>query len=179
LHLDFLLILVYNIHIRISLEKILSCLKIKGEVMSGHAAPAVAPTQGASSKRGTIAGLVGGLIVLVLLAFMAQCGARAISNQKTVTQPTTTSAIRVERTLGAVLGSNYGEVVNLPSGYLMEFRATQPYCVNNAAGLEACGDKDEDVSGDMGNVRDNRKLRFKSSNGQPGRITIRLERRER
>jgi hypothetical protein len=53
--------------------------------MSGHAAPAVAPTQGASSKRGTIAGLVGGLIVLVLLAFMAQCGARAISNQKTVT----------------------------------------------------------------------------------------------
>jgi hypothetical protein len=139
--------------------------------MSGHAAPAVAPTQGASSKRGTIAGLVGGLIVLVLLAFMAQCGARAISNQKTVTQPTTTSAIRVERTLGAVLGSNYGEVVNLPSGYLMEFRATQPYCVNNAAGLEACGD--------MGNVRDNRKLRFKSSNGQPGRITIRLERRER
>lgn len=72
-------------------------------------------------------------------------------------------------------GSEYGERQHLSSGEWFAFvDATEPYCCINNDEHEECGEKGQDISTQMGDSEANTMLKFKSSNGKTGQLTIRI-----
>lgn len=70
-------------------------------------------------------------------------------------------------------GPEYGEETYLPSGFDFFFEgATEPYCCTNSNNQEECGKKGEDITDRLGNSKTNKTLKFKSSGGEKGELTI-------
>lgn len=72
-------------------------------------------------------------------------------------------------------GGNYDEAIFIPARrYYIFVGATTPYCVINGNGNEFCGEKNEDISDQMGDTPSNKKIRVKSQNGNQGSVTIEI-----
>lgn len=72
-------------------------------------------------------------------------------------------------------GPNFGRTEILPPGYDYYFaEATEPYCYTNAVDSLACAGAGQDATGKFGNSPNNKALRFKSSNGKNGHLTIKF-----
>ncbi len=90
---------------------------------------------------------------------------RSNSSQAQVQQPYTKS-------VSVNYGSEYGDFIYLPSGFDYFFEgASEPYSYTNG-NLEARGEKGEDATGTFGDNPSNKKLRFKSTNGEKGNLKI-------
>jgi hypothetical protein len=77
------------------------------------------------------------------------------------------------KTIIVTYGPEYGEAVDLPSGFDYYFEgATEPYCYSNKNGQENCGERGEDATGTFGDTPANKRLIFKSQNGVNGQLKI-------
>jgi len=70
--------------------------------------------------------------------------------------------------------SEYGNEIYLSTMTRFSFiNATEPYCCINKGGHEECGNAGQDISTEMGSSGNNTVLKFKSSNGKSGKLTLR------
>lgn len=68
----------------------------------------------------------------------------------------------------------YSELIYLPAGRGFSFEnSSEPYCVKCLSGNEVCGQKAEDIGSKLPkDSSSNTGLKFKSSNGKSGKITV-------
>ena len=67
----------------------------------------------------------------------------------------------------------YDKIIEFPEGRGLSFEnSTQPYGAINADNEEHFGNRDEDISSKFPGCKANSRMRFRSSNGKPGHITI-------
>jgi len=79
----------------------------------------------------------------------------------------------VTRTQTISIDGEYSAVYYLSKGEGLSLRnSTQPYCVINENGHSVCGEKGEDVTPKLPREDDNMKLKFRTSNGKSGEITL-------
>lgn len=113
-------------------------------------------------------------LLLIIVVICAAIADSTCSKKNEYSKNRTTKAFAYEyRTVN--YSSEYGQIIYLDSESMAAFlQASTPYCCINKANHYECGKEGEDISSQMGDSSSNTELRFKSSNGKSGSLTIRI-----
>lgn len=130
-----------------------------------------------SPKSGSMKGLLLMIPIIIfgiiIMKFLFSSSGEKTENQNNNTSNNTTEKAYMLKPKHVNYGPNYDNIIYLPSGFDYYFDgATEPYCYSNKNNEEACGEKGEDVSNELGNSSANKSLRFKSQNGKNGYLDI-------
>ena len=155
--------------------------------MSGHTTtPAAGHEEHTAGNKKSLGVLVVGIILLSVFAVTATKCSR--DSDTTTTSTSSQHRQKVDPIPGPSgpkievdFGEKYGEelIIRADDVSFHFVGATQAYCVRNAAGTEVCRNKGQGVANLLGFVEENRRIQFKSRDGQPGHLTIELERSSR